>query len=53
MKIQMINTKNVAGEIFSAGSFYDLSEGQAKTWIGSGDAKTVEKTSKKGKEAEK
>ena len=43
MKIRMLETRNEAGEIFSSGLIYDISKGQALTWIGCKIAEPVEK----------
>ncbi len=48
MKVKMLKTQRLAGEVFSAGSFYDIPEGQAKTWIAAGIAEKA--PTKKGKE---
>ena len=42
IKIKMLETRNEAGEVFASGSFYDISEGQALTWIGCKIAESAE-----------
>jgi len=51
MKIVMVETKTLAGEVFAEGQTYDISEGQAQTWIDNGTAKpAIKPPAKKRKE---